>query len=322
MIFKTKSYRVESASAPILSSSTSGVTPSPHTPTQHTSTPTETPTPTPIEDDDNLLSFIDGKPRPWRDTTEILRLTYFGRAIAARGVAIPFTLHVDPDQIDWRDPLTAIRKKLAYHLAGRRFYAVAEFGADGTVHFQGHVEATDGGEREEIAAALHRVSKGWREGRGASRAVWAGVDARTDGWAGYNSKTLEATRAEFDRRRRQLQNYSKRAPVITICDGDLRRDAEELYEADRQRLGARRCSWSRIASTLDESPARESRKATARPVEARKVEAPKSPPALEVDASDARRPGERPFDWRPIAMSDADFDAALADFHIPEVADG
>lgn len=199
---------------------------------------------------DDLLSWMDGTPRPWRDTTELAKLTYYSRAMKRRGVPVPYTLRLDPKKIDWRDPLTSIRKKLAYHLKGRSFAAIAEFTKTGELHLHGHIEARDASERKEIEAALHKVAKGWREGRGKARAVSTAEDARVDGWSCYSTKSISETKAEFDRRRRELQVNSKRSPEITIKSDDLRREAEELYEDHRRRLGARRCSMRRIQENL------------------------------------------------------------------------
>jgi hypothetical protein len=168
--------------------------------------------------------------------------------MARQGVPTPYVLRLDPEKIDWREPLVSIRKKLAYHLGGRSFTGVAEFTKTGELHIHGHIEARDAGERKEIEAALHKVAKGWRKGRAKARAVWTADDARVDGWTCYSTKAVDETKAEFDRRRRKLQVNSKRSPVITICSDDIRGAAKELYEEHRRRLGARRFSVERLVA--------------------------------------------------------------------------
>lgn len=222
-------------------------TPSPSpddTPSLYTPSPDDTP----IDDEDLLSPLSPKKPKAWRDTGEHLRSTYIGRALEARGCSFKeFTLRLDPTLIEnSAHPLDDLHRRMRDHLKRRLGRApdlafIPEYTEDGELHIHGWI-AIDDEQLPKAKEALRVAGGKWREGKASARQSQFDHSRGADGWARYMCKSLRATQDALGRHIEARQGNRRRPPSLIICSALLRREAETLYEHERERLIQKRRS--------------------------------------------------------------------------------
>lgn len=194
------------------------------------SPPTETKSITPTDIID-LWGSRKRKPALWRDTTDRLRVIFYGRALEAMGECRAFTLNLSPtiSATALADPhgfLNHVRRRVARSLdkeLGRKvnFFFVVETTPKGRPHLHGVIGINDN-ECSYAARALRQAAGKW-EGTCRQRQLDVKLIWNSDGWAEYAN-------ADLLRTARHIPGKLITATQIVI------RKADELHDAARSEL--------------------------------------------------------------------------------------
>jgi hypothetical protein len=206
---------------------------------------------------------------PWRDTTDLMKVTYFHRALTKMGCAAGFTLRLNdevqslarqqPDPLNWLQE--RIRRNLTKALGWPpAFYVVLEETDDmkSKLHIHGelglpHDLVTNKRLLANVRKALRMAGGQWPKCRQFQANLRLDVD---EGWTSYIAKTFWKW---MPHTRRLLERFPNRiAPTFKICHpmsvtADLLRRARAAYEADRVKMreGKRSAAIAKLAKKLN-----------------------------------------------------------------------